>query len=171
MRRNSNLCYIAFYNSPIKWYGVNSWSDPAERVENPELKEKFNRCFSYNLKSKMFGYSEGCLSPLIGKIGLYNKLAEESYYNRKKLFTTVRVPDYVDYMVPALTGGNIVNIDLITGQTWQDNNTDDGTLPGESSPGGCSIAKGKSTGSDIIIILAFLILVFKAVKYIGRKVW
>lgn len=114
MRRNNNLCYIAFYNSPIKWYGANSWSDPTERVENSELKEKFNRCFSYNLKSKMFGYSKGCLFPLIGKIGFYNKLSEESYYNRKKLFTTVRVPDYVDYMVPALTGGNIVNIDFRT---------------------------------------------------------
>ena len=89
MRRNNNLCYIAFYNSPIKWYGANSWSDPTEQAENPELKEKFNRCFSYNLKSKMFGCSEGCLFPLIGKIGFYNKLSEEYSYNRINHLNTV----------------------------------------------------------------------------------
>ena len=116
------------------------------------------------------------VSPILSLRFTYNCIPEDNYrkirflYNIQDVHFENQCENYpLDNVF--VNGENIVNIDLITGQTWQDNNTNDGTLPGESSPGGCSIAKGKSTGSDIIIILAFLILVFKAVKYIGRKVW
>ena len=116
------------------------------------------------------------VSPILSLRFTYNCIPENNYrkirflYNIQDVHFENQCENYpLDNVF--VNGENIVNIDLITGQTWQDNNTNDGTLPGESSPGGCSIAKGKSTGSDIIIILAFLILVFKAVKYIGRKVW
>ena len=116
------------------------------------------------------------VSPILSLRFTYNCIPEDNYrkirflYNIQDVHFENQCENYpLDNVF--VNGENIVNIDLITGQTWQDNNTNDGTLPGESSPGGCSIANGKSTGSDIIIILAFLILVFKAVKYIGRKVW
>ena len=116
------------------------------------------------------------VSPILSLRFTYNCIPEDNYrkirflYNIQDVHFENQCENYpLDNVF--VNGENIVNIDLITGQTWQDNNTNDGTLPGESSPGGCSIAKGKSTGSDIIIILAFLILVFKAVRYIGRKIW
>ena len=116
------------------------------------------------------------VSPILSLRFTYNCIPEENYRKIRFLYNIqdVHFENQCENYPPDnvfVDGENIVNIDLITGQTWQDNNTDTGVLPGENSPGGCSIAKGKSTGGDIIIILAFLILVFKAVKYIGRKVW
>ena len=116
------------------------------------------------------------VSPILSLRFTYNCIPEENYRKIRFLYNIqdVHFENQCENYPPDnvfVNGENIVNIDLITGQTWQDNNTDTGVLPGENSPGGCSIAKGKSTGGDIIIILAFLILVFKAVKYIGRKVW
>lgn len=106
----------------------------------------------------------------------YNCIPEENYKKIRFLYNIqdVHFENQCENYPPDnvfVDGDNIVNIDLITGEVWQDNGTsDEGTLPDAIAPGGCSIAKGKSTGSDIVIVLALLLLIFKAVKYIGRKV-
>ena len=64
---------------------------------------------------------------------------------------------------------------MITGEVWEnplDNNTDNMTMPEEkdiSMGTGCSLVKGKSTSGDIVIILAFIVLLYKIVNFKGRK--
>lgn len=107
----------------------------------------------------------------------YNCIPEDNYRKIRFLYNIqdVHFENQCENYPPDnvfVDGENIVNIDLITGQVWQDNSSQgDGTFPDETAPGGCSIAKGKSTGGDIVIILAFLLLFYKAGKYIGRKIW
>lgn len=69
---------------------------------------------------------------------------------------------------------NIVNIDMITGEIWDNplNNTDNETISAEKDitmGTGCSIIKGKSTSGDIVIILAFIVLLYKTAGFKGRK--
>ncbi len=74
-----------------------------------------------------------------------------------------------------IDGENIVNVDMITGEVWDnplDNNTDNSTITEEKDitmGTGCSIIKGKSTGGDIVVILAFIVLLYKIVGFKGRK--
>ncbi len=68
---------------------------------------------------------------------------------------------------------NIVNVDMITGEVWEnplDNNTDGEAKEKDIIMGtGCSIIKGKSTGGDIVIILAFIFLLYKIAGFKSRK--
>ena len=104
----------------------------------------------------------------------YNCIPESNYRKIRYLYNIQDVhfenqcinypPDNV-----FIDGENIVNIDMITGQVWQDPN-DNNTGENDISAGtGCSIIKGRSAASDIVIILAFLMLIYKGFMYIIRK--
>lgn len=106
----------------------------------------------------------------------YNCIPESNYRQIRYLYNIqdVHFENQCENYPPDnvfIDGENIVNIDMITGEVWQnplDNNTEseekDITLGT-----GCSISKGKSTGGDIIIILAFILLLYKVTVFIGRK--
>ena len=166
LRNIPKLAQISFKHNYI--------TDVSPVSEMPFMK---SMAFDYNSITDVSSLKDITITSYILSLRFtYNCIPEENYRKIRFLYNIqdVHFENQCENYPPEnvfVDGENIVNIDLITGTVWQDNNTNDGTLPGESSPGGCSIARGKSTGSDIVIILAFLVLFYKAVRYIGRKIW
>lgn len=73
-----------------------------------------------------------------------------------------------------IDGKNIVNVDMITGEVWENplDNNSSAVMPEEKDitmGTGCSIFSGKSTNGDIVIILAFILLIYKIAGIKGRK--
>lgn len=107
----------------------------------------------------------------------YNCISEENYRKIRYLYNIqdVHFENQCENYPPDnvfIDGENIVNIDIITGEVW-DNASDNSTEETEKDitmGTGCSIVKGKSTCGDIVIILAFIMLIYRIIilKY-GKK--
>ncbi len=69
-----------------------------------------------------------------------------------------------------IDGENIVNVDMITGEFWENQLDNSSEEDKDIAMGtGCSIIKGSSSGGDIVIILAVIILLYKIINRTLRK--
>lgn len=108
----------------------------------------------------------------------YNCIPESNYRKIRYLYNIqdVHFENQCENYPPDnvfIDGENIVNVDMITGEVWQnplDNNTLGMIEEKDIKMGtGCSIIRGSSTAGDIVIILAFFVLIYKGFIGIIRK--